>query len=106
MGLFIAKLYVNNSSKYIPVDYEGKKYILNENENLVFPNDDMIELRYKDNQVYLRYNKLDTLRVTVAHGMVNFEIAQGDSNKSEIGTIPYKWNDHYMGLVITKFLSA
>jgi hypothetical protein len=106
MGLFIAKLYVNNSLKYIPVDYEGKKYILNENENLVFPNDDMIELRYKDNQVYLRYNKLDTLRVTVAHGMVNFEIAQGDTNNKEIGTIPYKWNDHYIGLVITKFLSA
>ena len=106
MGLFIAKLYVNQTSKYIPVDYDGEKYILNENGNLVFSNDDMLELRYKDNQVYLTYNKLDTLRVTVAYGMVNFEITQTDSNKTEIGTIPYKWNDHYTGLVITKFLSA
>lgn len=106
MGLFIAKLYVNQISKYIPVDYEGDKYILNENENLVFPNDDILELHYKHNEVYLRYNKLDTLRVTVAYGIVNFEITQADSNKKEIGTIPYKWNDHYTGLVITKYLSA
>jgi hypothetical protein len=106
MGLFIAKLYVNQASKYIPVDYEGDKYILNENKNLVFPNDDILELHYKDNQVYLTYNELDTLRVTVAYCMVNFEITQGDTNKKEIGTIPYKWNDRYMGLIITKCLSA
>ena len=106
MGLFIAKLYVNQTSKYIPVDYDGEKYILNENGSLIFPNDDILELRYKDNQVYLTYNTLDKLRVSVAYGMVNFEITQADSNKTEIGTIPYKGNDHYMGLVITKFLSA
>ena len=106
MGLFIAKLYVNNSSKYIPVDYDGEKYILNENGSLIFPNDDILELRYKDDHVYLRYNILDKLRLSVAYDMVNFEITQADSNKTEIGTIPYKWNDHYMGLVITKFLSA
>jgi hypothetical protein len=106
MGLFIAKLYVNNSSKYIPVDYDGEKYILNENGSLIFPNDDILELRYKDDHVYLTYNTLDKLRLSVAYDMVNFEITQADSSKTEIGTIPYKWNDHYMGLVITKFLSA
>lgn len=106
MGLFIAKLYVNQSLKYIPVDYNGEKYILNEDGRLIFPNDDALKLHYKDNQVYLTYNSLDTLRVTVAYGLVNFEITQGDTSKTELETIPYKWNDHYTGLVITKYLSA
>ena len=89
MGLFLAKEYIKNEKRGLPLEYRGIRITLQQNEQYLCPENEYIELIYTGDEIKISYGNNERLIINASNGKLSLKFTETDKKSTDKRTFIY-----------------